>query len=805
MFRNHSRLPCASDFIGNEAGVPKRAIMNEAGDAPGELGPMLAPGEAEPDLAQIVETLRRRSGLVIATTLAALGLAGAYLAAATPKYVAATSLLIDARQRAPLGSEAQPLGSAPDIALIDSQLKVIGSEAVLRRVVEAERLDLDPIFASTGGGLRQSLLRAAGVSKAAPAAERADKAGGALRALAEALTVKRSERTYVVDVEVATADPVKSARLADAVAQAYVADLRGSSAEVARRNSDWIKTRIVELQSKVEQDERRIADFRAKHGLLDANGRSVNDSDLADVSAQLTGARARVAETKARYEQIKRIAASGLTPDGLGEATRSGALDRLRGQLADIQRQESNVRSTLGPRHPAYVEVQQQLADVRRAIRDEARRLVDMAQSDYMAARAQEQAASGRVEAAKAQTNLDGKAMVELRDLEREVAASRAAYERFLRARETVHEDVAEGPLARVISPAVAPASATSPKKGATILLALAGGLGLGVAAALLADLFSRRRAGASPASTREAAREEPIVAPAPHAEVFAAHEAFVRERARAQFGPAFLDPEAQGGEEERDRRLERRGDAAKVRSGPGDDAEPAGGGRRGEPSEERVMRPAPIAFDPSLFEDGLFDFSGAVDPETRLSAEVDAWRLIDAVGGGDGAPKLIAIVDLSARRREGLALRMTMALARAAAGRGDRVLARAGRPCAHFDAFAALAEARALDLEGERVAVTPIDGEGGPVWLAAPEGARPSARARTLDPRRSVFDLMLIEAEAGDPALRACDGVAAVVGASDDAAAFARAHAALASRGARLVGVLTAPERPRRRGRRAA
>ncbi|QLP97510.1 MAG: hypothetical protein HZY79_09050 [Rhodoblastus sp.] len=87
------------------------------------LSPDVDPGEA--DLAEIGAALRRRLALIALTTALALGLALAYLAVAKPKYVATTSILIDARARAPIGADGVPPPSSPDLTLIDSQIKVI--------------------------------------------------------------------------------------------------------------------------------------------------------------------------------------------------------------------------------------------------------------------------------------------------------------------------------------------------------------------------------------------------------------------------------------------------------------------------------------------------------------------------------------------------------------------------------------------------------------------------------------------------------------------------------------------------------
>jgi hypothetical protein len=467
----------------------------------------------------------------------------------------------------------------------------------------------------------------------------------------------------------------------------------------------------------------------------------------------------------------------------VGDPAKSAALDRLRAQLADAQRQESNARSTLGPRHPAAIEIQQQIADTRRAIRAEARRLVDVAQAEILATQAQERAAQRRLEEAKSQTSLDGKAMVELRELERDAAASRAAYERFLRARETVREDTPDGPTARVISPAVAPLAPASPKKFAVLALALAAGLGLGAALALARDFFSAQRRAARTLIVQDRR----------------AHQELIEASLRAQLDVTSMEQAAA-------QSLQPQGALQPAAVAAYDDA-PAQAPARIPPERTRSNAPAParrpavacVWFDPSALEDGLFEASSREGE--RFEAELAAWRLLDATAAGGGTR--LVVVDLSSRRRAGAALRAAVAIARAATGRGERAAAIVQEQGAHFDAFTAGEPEWAMTFEdGTARAAYACEGETGKFWIVAP--CAPSTRARRLDPRRAEVDFEVVEARGLDE-IGAGDAVVALLGARDDEQYVEALRPALAARGARLAAALRTQERRRAQGGRAA
>ena len=476
--------------------------------------------ERSMDLLDFVEALRKRWKTIALSTAVTTGLGLAYLAFTPTAYTATVSILVDARPRAPVGSDpAANANATADTVLVESQVKLFTSDTVLRRVVQREGLADDPDFAPTRVGLRTRLMGLFGLGSGANAEDRATKA---VLTLARAVVVKRSERTYVIDVDVSAGDPAKAARLANSVADAYLADQVDARASLVRRDAKWLNQRIGELQARVQEAENRAQTYRAEHGITDANGKSVGDQELADYATELGKARARTIDAKTRWERFQQLASSGKINDIPIEATKSAVLDKLRGQYADLTRQEANLRTTLGDRHPAMVEVQNQLRDTRRSIADELKRLSDVAGAEYQVARAAEAENAKRVEDARRATNSRNQTSVELRELERDVDASRSVYEKFLRARETMDEDSGDGPAARVIAPALAPVAPSSPKTMAILFASIASGLFAGVGIALFNDYMShagpmvRRRDGLIHDVDDEEGARTPVIVTAP-------------------------------------------------------------------------------------------------------------------------------------------------------------------------------------------------------------------------------------------------------------------------------------------------
>ncbi len=446
------------------------------------------PPERAMDIRDFVHALASRWKSIVFSMAVTTGMGLSYLAFTPTTYTSTVSILVDARPRAPAGSDpAANINAQADTILVESQVKVLSSNTVLMRVVQREGLANDPDYVGAGGGLVARLTGMIGFHAPAQVAGD-DRAARAVQALARSVTVKRSERTYVIDVDVSARDPAKAARLANSVADAYLADQLDARATIVRGDAKWISQRLGELQARVQDAENRVQTYRAQHAITDANGKNVGDQEFADLSNELVKARARVIDSKSRWERYRSVVNSARINDLPAEASKSGVLDKLRGQLAEITRQESNLRTTLGDRHPALLEVESQLRDTKTQINAELKRLADAAGVEYQVALDAENQTIARVEQARKETEGRNQSSIELRELERDVDASKSVYEKFLRARENNDEQNTGGPDARVIAPAVAPAAPSSPKTAAIIFASAASGLFIGIGLALFSD-----------------------------------------------------------------------------------------------------------------------------------------------------------------------------------------------------------------------------------------------------------------------------------------------------------------------------
>ncbi len=427
------------------------------------------------DLRGIATIARRRIGWIAVTAALFVGAALVYVLASTSRYTATTQLVLDPAGLQILGNDLTPRPNQGEISLADveSQLQIALSEVVLTSVVEREKLADDPEFGAAKDGLLGRLI-----ALITPQGGKDDRAVKALRVLQKRIEARRPEKTLVLNISVWTENGEKSARIANAIAQAYLEQESVAKADAARRTNASLVARLNELRQQVQERETRVERYKADNKLISSGGQLVNEQQLSEMSKRLTLAQERTAQQRSRYEEIERLRRTNASPDAIAEVTDSATFMALRTKYAEAKQGEANALSALGPRHPAMKSATAQVEAARRLVEDEITRMSRSALSDLNRSRANEEAIAANLDALKTLASETGAAQVKLRELEREAESSRVVYVAFLnRAKEVSEQRGLERSNARVITHALPPAGKSNPSR----LLVLAGALGIGL------------------------------------------------------------------------------------------------------------------------------------------------------------------------------------------------------------------------------------------------------------------------------------------------------------------------------------
>ena len=327
-----------------------------------------------------------------------------------------------------------------------------------------------------------------------------------MRVLAKDVTVKREERTYVVEILVTTSEAAKSARLADAVVSAFLTFSANQHTEGSRRVAASLQSRLSDLRQSVENAEQKVVEYKRQHNIVAAIGQSVTEQQLADANKRLEDSDKRVGDLRSRYNQVLQ-AQRGRDKGAIPEALQSLTVSNLRSQLALVVQKKDDAAAPLGPRPPDFHKAVNEERGIRNLLKEEIGRIGSVANSDLTRALADRKAAQAAFDDLRAAVTSNSELAVRLRELERELEASRTVYEAFLvRTREVAEQEQIDPVDVRVISTGQPlEGRAWPPSLILTLIAGGALGLGLGVACALLQDFAAGSSSWTRPGSGMQA------------------------------------------------------------------------------------------------------------------------------------------------------------------------------------------------------------------------------------------------------------------------------------------------------------
>ena len=468
------------------------------------LEEQVAPADTRPpaptiDLREMGRILRRRWRLVATAPSVLATLALIYIIfLTTTLYTATSTVFVDPRRATAIESNqssVQTSNYGTDDATIDSEAMLIQSIAILQQVVKELKLTHDSEFAPPPSALdyiKQFFKTSSSPGGASPEDAAVARA---VNILQRRMKVARQGTTFLVDINVSSESPRKAALIANALADAYFEEQVRVKNNATKIASNWLNGQLEALKSRVVASEKAVEDFRAANNLTVSQGVTVNDQQLTDLNNQLVAARVKTAEARAKYEQAQQFSKkNGGDPGGINAAISSDVIVRLRTQYADIAKNEADLTSKYGPRHPSVANVRAQLRDTQRLIDDEIKRILQSTQHDYDVARSREASLQQSLDELQGVSSSSSQARVRLRELQREAEANRTLYESYLaRFKESTAQQSLELPDSHVVTKATTPISPSGPKTLLVFGLALTLGVGIGLVLAFLADYLDQR------------------------------------------------------------------------------------------------------------------------------------------------------------------------------------------------------------------------------------------------------------------------------------------------------------------------
>lgn len=467
------------------------------------------------DIKSLIETAKRRIGLIVGGFMLVF-LSVCYITfTQTPIYTAKATVIVDTNQANVIDLGNVLGGLAASTAVIDTEVQVMGSKALLEKVVVRENLIEDPEFNpfleiegedEASGSLPGMILGMIGLREEAvdpfegltEEEQRDMQLQAAVKNLLNKTKVSRVGTTYLLVSEVNSISPVTAATLANAIADQYRIEQLEAKLEATKRANEWLSVKVEDLRDEVTDKERRIEQFRSASGLLSAQGTTLTEQNIATLQQQKLQLRQELARTRARYDSIQRQLNTSGSVDALGEVLNSQVISDLRSQQAVVLRKLADLEATLLPRHPDVISARGEAADIQSRIDAEIQRIVTSLGNEVRVAQDQISAIDRSIASSRNELEANNASLVTLRELERDASASRELLNDFIsRFKETREQDDLIQADARILSSASVPKSPSSPIKALNLILGIFLGGIVGCVIAIVSDTLDNKLSSA--------------------------------------------------------------------------------------------------------------------------------------------------------------------------------------------------------------------------------------------------------------------------------------------------------------------
>jgi len=433
-----------------------------------------------------LDTLRKRRGIVLTCLGVSLAAAVLHNYTTRPVYRATAQILIDR----------DTPNFLPNKELVDivqggtdyyqTQYQLLRGRSLAERAVERLKLQTHPELA-TGPMLnpweRIRVLFGQPPSAAVdPSGLPLSPAVAAFRSRVEVAPIPGSR---LVNLSFLAFDPQVAADAVNTLAELYIeqsVELRFTTSTEA---SGWLSEQLKQQQAKVEAAEKALQEYREREGLVNQEEKQgLVEQKLEMLNGAVLEARTDRISKESVYNQIASMGPGQIEsfPLVLG----SEAVQALKAERAQLQKEEARLSETLGDRHPDLVRVRSQIRAADEKIRAEMRNVTRAAEGEYRTALAKESRLEANLEGVKREAQETNRKSIDYGVLKRDVETNRQLYQALLtKTKQTGLETELKTTNIRIVEKAETPRAPMGPKRMRNYGIALLFGLVLGIGLAL--------------------------------------------------------------------------------------------------------------------------------------------------------------------------------------------------------------------------------------------------------------------------------------------------------------------------------
>ena len=452
----------------------------------------------------LFDVFHRRFRIILGVTLLSLLFGVLFLSFQKPQYTVTAAIQLNNNAFKPTAVQMSMSDSLGDSAAIQSELDIIKSAPLIRRVVTKLELQKKPEFNSAlarptlASKIKKSLKSRlggenVGTSHQVAGLEGIDEAEVTLikvtRAVSSRLNLRKDPLSYTVRISFTSRYPNRARVIANAIAEEYMIYQIESDTTVNREAGKWLSERVGELRQQVQKSEQAVQKFSEEHNLFELDGKTLDDQQISELNAQLVMERTAYAEAAARLSHAQRLLKSSQGIDSIREVLSSGLIQNLREQEAELLREQSELSGHFGPQHPAMNKITDEIYDLRKKINSEIDKIIQGLENEVAVSRARKQSLTSQLSQLSGKLGKSTNLEIQLSELRRDAEANRILYESFLaQLKQTEESQSLQQARAKFISKAEYPLRPSAPNKKLILAFFMMIGAFSGATAALVLE-----------------------------------------------------------------------------------------------------------------------------------------------------------------------------------------------------------------------------------------------------------------------------------------------------------------------------
>jgi capsular exopolysaccharide synthesis family protein len=300
------------------------------------------------------------------------------------------------------------------------------------------------------------------------------------------ISVNPVRNSHLVRVSFDSMLPAFSARVADAVADGFIASSMDRQFGASSYATKYLEDQLSQLKSRLETSERALVSFAKKENIVpNADGTSLVGQNLVDLNASLAKAQEQRIRAQSRWEEANKVAGSALPSDMMTDSI----LRTLQEQRAELQGQYQQKLQTFKPEYPEMLSLKSQIDESSKQVENELKNIRASVKAEFDAAVGQEEMLKAQLDSLRTQTLEADSRSIQYNILKRDVDTNRQLYNALLqRYKEVGMAGGAKPSNISIIDRAQVPMSRFAPSLSRNLMLGFLLGAMLGVLVALLLE-----------------------------------------------------------------------------------------------------------------------------------------------------------------------------------------------------------------------------------------------------------------------------------------------------------------------------